>query len=576
MSPFRTRFAPDLTELDERDVPAVIALPDYYKAVAGQVLEVPASRGLLANDFSNLSAEAVLTARLDTVLDTPAVSYFDFEGPVARILANPLPANTLTVNPDGSFRLVVPSNVPTNAQGLIFTYTAANALNPLEPTASAQVLVYLGRPTAPRFAVAPQAGAEPRVNIYEAGSGTLIRSFLAYEPEFTGGVRVALADLNADGVPDVITAPAEGGADRIKVFDGRTDRVLFDAFVFTPLAQQFTNEFFTGGAFIAAGDVNGDGFDDIIVGAGVGGGPRVIVINGQGFLSNQPTDNNAFGTIVGPNQFNIITTFDVLMDFFAYEPTYRGGVKVAAGDIAGVGRDFIITAPGFGGGPVVKTFDFDKVVGPPSIVVAVNPGNNIQTRQPTFQYGINANGSAEPNISFLAGDANRRDGVNIAAGDVNGDGKAEIITGTSIGPAVVSIFVGTTGGLINQFGIPYQQTPTGDTGIGANGLLGNVLPPSGLLLGIQRPNTLVPSQDNGIRVDGALIPSPNGNLDINSFALGGVTVGAIDFTGDGRAEILAGVGPGNSPRVRIARPDGSAIQDFLAFPANVLTGVFVG
>jgi hypothetical protein len=416
MSPPRTRFAPDLFELDDRDVPTVVALPDYYKANAGQVLNIPATRGVLANDFSDISAEAVLRADLQTFFNAPAVSYFDFAGPTANVLANPLPANTLTLNPDGSFRLIVPSNVPTNAQGLVFSYTATNPNNPTEPAATTQVLVYLGRPTAARFAVAPQAGAEPRVNVYEVGSGTLVRSFLAYEREFTGGVRVAVADLNADGVPDVITAPGEGGGDRVKVFDGRTDRVLFDSFVFGPTPNPFIPGSFTGGAYVAAGDVNGDGFDDLIVGAGVGGGPRVVVINGQGLLSNQPTVNNPFGNVPGANQAFVVTTGNVLMNFFAYEPEYRGGVKVAAGDVAGVGRDFIITAPGAGGGPVVRTFDFNTVVGPPSIVLSGGIGNNTALAQPIFQYGINANGTAEPTLSFVAGEVGRRDGVNIAAG----------------------------------------------------------------------------------------------------------------------------------------------------------------
>ena len=575
--PVGTRFTPDLDELDPRDVPTVIALPDYYQADAGTVLEVPVTRGLLANDFSDINAAAVLTSTVTQSLVVPTVRYFDYALPTANLLLNPLPANTLTVNPDGSFRLVIPSDVPTNAQGLVFTYVAANALNPTEPTAASAVVVYIGRPTLDRIAVGSGAGSEPLVNVYEAGTGVLVRSFFAYERSFTGGVRVAVADLNADGVPDVITAPGEGGGDRIKVFDGRTDRVLFDSFVFDPIARAFlnVNSTFTGGAFVAAGDVNGDGFDDVIVGAGVGGGPRVIVLNGQGFLAGVPQFNNAFNP--GPTQiFFQQNNFDILMDFFAYEPEFRGGVKVAAGDVAGVGRDFIITAPGFGGGPVVKTFDFNRVVGPPSIVGANNIGNNVALRQPTFQYGINVDGSAEPNLSFLAGSGERREGAYIAAGDVLGDGRAEIIAGESAGPAVVSIFDGVTGGLVFQYGVPYQQTPTGNLGTAANGLLGGTLPPTGLLLGIARPNTLLPSGSTGITVDGSQVPQPNGNLDVATFATGGITVATIDWDGDGKADIVTGAGPGNSPRVRVARADGTPFTDFLAFPANVLTGVFVG
>lgn len=67
------------------------------------------------------------------------------------------------------------------------------------------------------------------------------------------------------------------------------------------------------------------GFENVtVVGAAFGGGPRV-----------QVRDN-----------------VDTVVDFFAYEPTFRDGVKVAAG------RDFFATGTNLGGGPVVAVFDY--------------------------------------------------------------------------------------------------------------------------------------------------------------------------------------------------------------------------
>src|SRR5262249_59785610 len=87
---------------------------------------------------------------------------------------------------------------------------------------------------------------------------------------------------------------------------------------------------FTGGVFVAAGDVNGDGRADIITGAGASGGPHVKVFSGA--------------------------DLSLLHSFMAYDPAFRGGVRVAAGDVTGDGRADIITGAGAGGGPHVHAF----------------------------------------------------------------------------------------------------------------------------------------------------------------------------------------------------------------------------
>lgn len=192
--------------------------------------------------------------------------------------------------------------------------------------------------TKPFIVIAPDQESDPpdlgpgvkalTINLNPGGPPTTqeLNSFFAYDPGFTGGVRVATGDVNGDGTPDIITGAGPGGGPHVRVFDGKTGGVLTDLpFTFDAAPG------FTGGVFVAAGDVNNDGRADIITGAGAGGGPHVKVFSGQ--------DNS------------------VLQEFFAYDPAFAGGVFVAAGDINGDGRADIITGPGAGGGPNVRVFD---------------------------------------------------------------------------------------------------------------------------------------------------------------------------------------------------------------------------
>lgn len=172
------------------------------------------------------------------------------------------------------------------------------------------------------------SGGPPQVTVFSGGnSQQLLASFFAYDQAFTGGVTVALGDVNNDGRNDIITGAGSGGGPRVRVFDGLSlngePQLLSEFFAYDPN--------FTGGVFVGAGDVNGDGFNDIITGAGAGGGPHVKVFDGR---SNQE-----------------------LRSFFAYDAGFTGGVRVAAGDVNGDGHADIITGAGPGGGPNIKVFD---------------------------------------------------------------------------------------------------------------------------------------------------------------------------------------------------------------------------
>ena len=148
-------------------------------------------------------------------------------------------------------------------------------------------------------------------------------SFFAFDASFTGGVFVAAADVNGDGFADLIVGAGPGGGPHVKVFSGADGSLLASFYAYAPT--------FHGGVTVAAGDVNADGLADVVTGAGPGGGPHVKVFSGA--------------------------DFSTLASFYAYAPTFRGGVNVAVGDLNGDGSADVVAGAGPGGGPHVKLFD---------------------------------------------------------------------------------------------------------------------------------------------------------------------------------------------------------------------------
>jgi hypothetical protein len=255
------------------------------------------------------------------------------------------------------------------------------------------------------FATGAGPGGGPQVNVYNA-DGSLRFAFFAFDPSFTGGVRVATGDVNGDGVPDVIAAAGPGGGPAVAVYDGLTGAELMRFFAY--------DQSFTGGVYVAAADVNGDGFADIVTGAGPTGGPHVKVFDGQ--------------------------TGAELQSFFAYDQSFTGGVTVAAADVNRDGHADIITGAASSGGPQVNVFD-------------------------------GATGALQK--SFFALDPTFTGGISVAAADVTGDGVPDIVAGAGPGSLpFVLVFDAVSGQLVQDF-FAYDPSFTGGVSVATIDLLGD-------------------------------------------------------------------------------------------------------
>lgn len=126
--------------------------------------------------------------------------------------------------------------------------------------------------------LAPSAGREARVLITDM-RGRVLRSWLAYRTEFKGGASVAIGDFDADGLREIVTGPGDGGGPHIRTF--KTDGVPWRGGFFAFDASE------SGGARVAAGDVTGDGRQEIVVGSGPRSAPRIRVYDDRARLLSE-------------------------------------------------------------------------------------------------------------------------------------------------------------------------------------------------------------------------------------------------------------------------------------------------
>lgn len=147
-------------------------------------------------------------------------------------------------------------------------------------------------------------------------------SLFPYTANYTGEIRLAVGDLEGDGQAEIIVAPSHGFREPIKFFNLAGDRLGGDWFPF--------GDTYKGGYSIATGALDANRPYRIIVGSGNAMEPTVAIFTNK--LKKESS-------------------------FLAFEKKFRGGLRLALGDVNKDGTSQIIVAPASQKKPLIRIFD---------------------------------------------------------------------------------------------------------------------------------------------------------------------------------------------------------------------------
>jgi len=262
-------------------------------------------------------------------------------------------------------------------------------------------------------------------------------------PGWSGGLRVAAADVTGDGVQDLVVVPTAGGAPNVVVINGDT---LATAASFYAFAAGYK-----GGLTVAAGDLTGDGIADIVVGSGGGAQATVTTFAGG--------------------------TFTNLKNFFAYTG-YTGQVNVGTVDVAGTGVRDIITGTGLGTRGHVVVFDYATLGTVASFYAfaagttsgAYVAGGNLNPASAADEIAVGSGGNMQATVNLfsptgvqlnsLPAFSGFQGAAKVTVTDYNGDGVIDLAIGAGPGAEPsINVLNGDTLAVIDSFfGYPENWT----------------------------------------------------------------------------------------------------------------------
>ena len=240
------------------------------------------------------------------------------------------------------------------------------------------------------------------------------------------GSSVAVGDVNGDGIPDLIIGDmlANGGDGKVYVVfgtrQGLPDPLPLSSLNGTNGFELDAPAFGWSGYSVATGDVNGDGFADIIIG---GNGVFATATKSVYVVFGGPTrkDGSAWSTCPctlssGSSTFLNGTNgaeFDVANDY---------GTAVATGDVNGDGiADVIIGA---------RSVSPNSISDAGAVYVIFGHTGTWSSTATTLTSGSNPLDGTH-GAEFDGAATNDDVGISVATGDVNGDGIPDLVIGAS-------------------------------------------------------------------------------------------------------------------------------------------------
>jgi hypothetical protein len=415
----------------------------------------------------------------------------------------------------------------------------------------------------------------PYVHVVNAATGEIATRILAYEESYRGGVRVATGDVTGDNIAEIIVAPGRGHIPNIKIFDQAGNLLReFPAF----------SSSFVGGVDIAVGDVDGDGWNDIVAAQNYNGSqvkvfrntqaaPPTFALLGSGFYPfassykggatveladmGTPTSSSQLDstqldgkaeliiasetgkapTVQVRGYFGAATTPTVMRTFAPFTPAFRGGMSL---DVAPVGLNDLVPdiLVGAGNGGQSQVQILDGVTG--AVILnffAFTPGDTPSYNAPLDVSAVDSdrNGFAEAILACQGSD-----------GTANEIRTFDSQTGVELSAlsesAFDSIFQGNP---IDDYFGAYFVAPLANT-----------------------PLPVVEVQLARTGLTASLMP-------YGPTYFGGVSVATGDINGDGIDEIVTGPERNFAPWVRVFDQNGNMLHQFLAYGSSFKGGIDV-